>query len=103
MTIPRAGGRPSDRCGPDAGYALEWGDLYNIKSEPMAALVYPAHRPRHEETFPELKPQEIDRLRRFGVLRKFSDGEKLYEAGKVAPGMCSRASSRSPSETGWVM
>src|SRR5277367_2558214 len=53
----------------------------------MAALVYPVHGPRHQETFPELKPPEIDRMRRFGVLRKFSDGEKLYEAGKVAPGM----------------
>ena len=60
---------------------------FNLKSECMAALVYPAHGPRHQETFPELKPQEIDRLRRFGALRKFSDGEKLYEAGKVAPGM----------------
>ena len=86
-TVKNAGGTPPEPCGPDAGYALEWGDLYNLKSEPMAALIYPAHRPRHEETFPELKPQEIDRLRRFGALRKFSDGEKLYEAGKVAPGM----------------
>jgi thioredoxin reductase (NADPH) len=60
---------------------------FNLKSECMAALVYPVHGPRHQETFPELKPQEIDRLRRFGALRKFSDGEKLYEAGKVAPGM----------------
>src|SRR5208282_4443689 len=53
----------------------------------MAEPVYPAHGPRHQETFPELKPHEIDRLRRFGALRKFSDGEKLYEAGKMAPGM----------------
>jgi thioredoxin reductase (NADPH) len=53
----------------------------------MPALVYPAHRPRYDETFPELKPQEIDRLRRHGTLRKHSDGEKLFEAGKVAPGV----------------
>ncbi len=53
----------------------------------MAALVFPVHGPRYDETFPELKPLEIDRLRRHGTLRKHSDGEKLFEAGKVAPGV----------------
>src|ERR1700761_8100007 len=53
----------------------------------MAELVYPAHGPRYQETFPELTPQEIDRLRRYGSLRKYSDGEKLFEAGKMSPGM----------------
>src|SRR5579864_9730452 len=53
----------------------------------MADLVYPAHGPRYQETFPELTAQEIDRLRRYGSLRKYSHGEKLFEAGKVSPGM----------------
>jgi len=53
----------------------------------MADLVYPAHGPRYQETFPELRAQEIDRLRRYGSLRKYSHGEKLFEAGKVSPGM----------------
>ena len=53
----------------------------------MADLVYPAHGPRYQETFPALTNQEIDRLRRYGSLRKYSDGEKLFEAGKVGPGM----------------
>jgi thioredoxin reductase (NADPH) len=53
----------------------------------MADLVYPARGPRYQETFPELKPAEIDRLRRYGSLRKYSDGEKLFETGKAAPGM----------------
>jgi thioredoxin reductase (NADPH) len=53
----------------------------------MAEIVFPAHGPRHQETFPELTAHEIDRLRRYGSRRKYSDGEKLFEAGKVSPGM----------------
>jgi thioredoxin reductase (NADPH) len=53
----------------------------------MADSVYPARGPRYQETFPALTAQEIDRLRRYGSLRKYSDGEKLFEAGKINPGM----------------
>ena len=53
----------------------------------MANSVYPAQLPRYQETFPELTAQEIDRLRRYGSLRKYADGEKLFEAGKISPGM----------------
>jgi len=53
----------------------------------MADSVYPPRGPRYQETFPALTAQEIDRLRRYGSLRKYSDGEKLFEAGKVSPGM----------------
>src|ERR1700722_18334184 len=49
--------------------------------------VHPAQFPRHQETFPALTKQEMDRLRRYGSIRKYSDGEKLFEAGKVSPGM----------------
>ena len=54
----------------------------------MADLVYPAHGPRHEETFPDLTHagnRPLATLRR--PYASISDGEKLYEAGKVAPGM----------------
>jgi thioredoxin reductase (NADPH) len=53
----------------------------------MADLIYPAHGPRYQETFPTLTAQEIARLRRYGSQRKYSDGEKLFEAGKISPGM----------------
>src|SRR5258707_14111318 len=43
--------------------------------------------PRHEQTFPTLTHQEIERMRRFGELRTFSDGEALFETGKPGPGM----------------
>src|ERR1700760_3568601 len=53
----------------------------------MADSFHPAQVPRYQETFPKLTAQEIDRLRRYGSLRKYSDGEKLFEAGKISPGM----------------
>ena len=43
--------------------------------------------PRHEQTFPTLTHHEIERMRRFGELRSYKDGEVLFETGKVGPGM----------------
>ena len=43
--------------------------------------------PRHEQTFPTLAHHEIERMRRFGELRSYKDGEALFETGKVGPGM----------------
>src|SRR3979490_3383741 len=43
--------------------------------------------PRQEQTFPELTPQEIARMRRFGEVRHYKDGEMLFETGKPGPGM----------------
>lgn len=42
---------------------------------------------RFEQTFPTLTPQEIDRIRSFGTVRRFADGELLVETGKPSPGM----------------
>src|SRR6266576_5258694 len=46
-----------------------------------------ARFPRLEQTFPALTPQEIARMRRFGELRSYKDGERLFETGKPGPGM----------------
>src|SRR3984885_5895908 len=43
--------------------------------------------PRHEQTFPALTPQEIARMRRFGTIAHYKDGEKLFETGKPGPGL----------------
>lgn len=43
--------------------------------------------PRHEQTFPTLTAAEIERMRRFGELRRYKHGEALFETGKVGPGM----------------
>src|SRR5229473_2069532 len=42
---------------------------------------------RHEQTFPALTPEEIARMRRFGEMRHYKDGETLFETGKPGPGM----------------
>jgi thioredoxin reductase (NADPH) len=43
--------------------------------------------PRLEQTFPNLTEAEIARMRRFGELRSFKDGDLLFETGKPGPGM----------------
>src|ERR1700742_4456890 len=43
--------------------------------------------PRRAQTFPELTTQEIARMRGFGDIRRYHDGEKLFETGKPGPGM----------------
>lgn len=43
--------------------------------------------PRREQTFPTLTPSEIARMGRFGEIKRYRDGEKLFETGKPGPGM----------------
>jgi thioredoxin reductase (NADPH) len=43
--------------------------------------------PRLEQTFPSLTSAEIARMRRFGELRSYRHGERLFETGKPGPGM----------------
>lgn len=47
----------------------------------------PALHPRHEQTFPALTAAEIGRMCRFGEIRRYKDGDMLYETGKPGPGM----------------
>jgi thioredoxin reductase (NADPH) len=42
---------------------------------------------RREQMFPKLTPHEIDRLRRFGQVRRYAAGETLFVMGDIAPGM----------------
>ncbi|MGZ3297330.1 MAG: FAD-dependent oxidoreductase, partial [Xanthobacteraceae bacterium] len=42
---------------------------------------------RREQMFPKLEPREIDRLRRFGEVRRYTAGEALFVTGDIAPGM----------------
>src|SRR5271166_4918239 len=49
----------------------------------FAARVFP----RHEQTFPALTAPEIARMRRFGEIRTFKNGERLFETGKPGRGM----------------
>jgi len=42
---------------------------------------------RGHQTFPVLDPQEMERVRRFGVLRTFEKGEAMATAGRHSPGV----------------
>jgi thioredoxin reductase (NADPH) len=42
---------------------------------------------RPEQTFPSLTPQEIARMRRFGDLHHYKNGEMLFKTGRPGPGM----------------
>ena len=42
---------------------------------------------RYEQTFPALTSHEIERMRHFGQVRAYKDGELLFETGKPSPGM----------------
>ncbi|HEV7601984.1 MAG TPA: FAD-dependent oxidoreductase [Bradyrhizobium sp.] len=52
-------------------------------SKALASAIFP----RHEQTFPALTAAEIARMRRFGELRSYKHGERLFETGKPGPGM----------------
>src|SRR6202049_943004 len=42
---------------------------------------------RRHQMFPTLAPAEVERLRRFGVLRSYGAGEALVKVGEVGPGL----------------
>ena len=42
---------------------------------------------RFNQMFPVLSPGEIDRVRRFGEVRRFPAGDLLFQAGEAYPGM----------------
>jgi thioredoxin reductase (NADPH) len=52
--------------------------------------VSPARRlieTRFDQMFPKLEPAEIERLRRFGEMRTYAEGDRLVTAGDVSPGV----------------
>jgi hypothetical protein len=42
---------------------------------------------RRDQMFPKLRPEEIDRLRRFGEIRRYATGDLLFVTGEPSPGM----------------
>src|SRR6202163_3429646 len=42
---------------------------------------------RRDQMVPKLDPLQIERIRRFGEVRSFADGERIMTAGEVAPGL----------------
>jgi hypothetical protein len=40
---------------------------------------------RRDQMYPAFDPTEIERVRKFGEVRSFAGGERLWTAGQVAP------------------
>src|SRR6267143_4338825 len=53
----------------------------------MSQPLSPAIEARRAQAFPILAPDEIARMHRFGRLRRFADGARVVETGKVSPGI----------------
>src|SRR3954469_17492181 len=77
----RANSRLVERCEAEMGADITSGN--KADGSPLRVAAFP----RHEQTFPELTPHEIARMRRFGEVRHYRNGERLFETGKPGPGM----------------
>ena len=53
----------------------------------MSQSAHPPIWARHDQMFPTLDQEDIDRLRRFGELRSYGAGERIVTAGEVSPGL----------------
>jgi thioredoxin reductase (NADPH) len=42
---------------------------------------------RRDQMFPKLRPEEIERLRQFGEVRRYKAGDLLFVTGEQSPGM----------------
>ena len=71
----------------DSESGSESPDVGPVDVSPVDPGSNPTIFPRHEQTFPTLTAQEIERIRRFGEPRSYKDGELLFETGKPGPGM----------------
>ena len=57
-------------------------------SPQMAADALPGSlASRRDQMFPQLTDADVDRIRRFGTLRRYARGERLFAAGERGPGM----------------
>ena len=55
--------------------------------DPAETAARAALHGRYEEAFPVLSGAEIERLRKFGGVRRYASGQLLYRTGKPSPGM----------------
>jgi thioredoxin reductase (NADPH) len=62
-------------------------DEQNAQGDASAVARSPTLQSRFDQMFPGLAPQEIERLRRFGSIRRYADGERLFKTGEVGRGM----------------
>ncbi len=66
---------------------VEAGPSARTQPESGGAVPHIGDAARHAQTFPSLTPREIDRIRRFGTLRRYRPGEAMFVTGEPSPGM----------------
>lgn len=59
----------------------------NVAALIKEAVAVSAIDQRRDRMFPKIEPAGIDRLRRFGEVRRFAAGERLLTTGEPTPGM----------------
>jgi thioredoxin reductase (NADPH) len=62
-------------------------DDRGLHDDTSATKAPAALQSRYDQMFPGLATQEIERLRRFGSIRRYADGERLFKTGDVGRGM----------------
>jgi thioredoxin reductase (NADPH) len=63
------------------------GEQGSPPAAPEGAVAHIGDASRYGQTFPTLTAPEIDRIRRFGTVRRYRAGEVMFETGEPAPGM----------------
>lgn len=56
-------------------------------AEPVGAVPHIGDAARQAQAFPSLTSREIDRIRRFGMLRRYRPGEAMFATGEPSSGM----------------
>jgi thioredoxin reductase (NADPH) len=69
----------------ETGHADDGGDVHH--GHAGDAPLPPNLESRRDQIFPTLQPAEVERLRRFGVVKHWRKGEWLFHAGAPGPGM----------------
>src|SRR6186997_677219 len=64
------------------------GHIWSVRrGNRIGALAMTTIDNRRDQMFPKLSPNEIARLRRFGQIRRYAAGERLFKTGETGPGM----------------
>jgi len=70
-----------------------FGIMQSVQSQLLSSLPMPAGffsptlEARRAQMLPDLTAEELERIRRFGNVRRYEDGERLFQTGKRGPGM----------------
>jgi thioredoxin reductase (NADPH) len=57
------------------------------EAQPVTDAPYSSLSTRRHQMFPDLTPEEIARIRRFGEERHWEANQMLFETGRPGPGM----------------